>query len=310
MSDCKRFEAMLESEIAGDVHLADSDALRAHAESCAACGALLKLHDDLVRLGSAVVEPSEAELERATAGLARSTSAASVVRFRKPAANPWLLGLAAAAAGGLLFAAGLAAGRSRGERAGDVALGATPRLLNAMNAEAASNRELSDVENSHFTYSNVALRHADAGRVALDFDVTQHVRVVEPVDSKLVQEVIVHALLDRSNTGSRLRALSYAETLEPKVKEALVLSLENDPSLAVRLKALELLGAHMDQPDVEAAVLATLREDDSVQMRLEALDALAASRMDPDKIRGVIHAAGRPDDEALLVHLASLPNRL
>ncbi len=79
---------------------------------------------------------------------------------------------------------------------------------------------------------------------------TTHVSVVEPMGSELTREVIVHAILDRSSTGGRLSALSYAgASVEPKVREATVLSMRSDPNLAFRLKALELLSDHLDQPD-------------------------------------------------------------
>jgi hypothetical protein len=90
----------------------------------------------------------------------------------------------------------------------------------------------------------------------------------------------------------------------------MIFSLRRDPSLAVRLKALERLSDHLDQPDVEAAVLDTLRADESVQMRLLALESLAAHRVSPERIRDVIREGDHPGDEALLVRLAKGSERL
>ena len=183
--------------------------------------------------------------------------------------------------------------------------GTTQRLLTAINADAASNRSLGDVEDSRFTYSNVWFRRLDGGQVALDFDVTTHVQLVEPVQSQLVGEVLVHALLNSTNTGARLKAMSFAAgSMDRKVKEALIFTLHRDDSLAVRIKALAVLADHLDDGEIESAVLKTLREDESVQMRLLALDYLAAHSIDRDVIRETIRENQRPGDEALMVRLA------
>jgi hypothetical protein len=293
VNECTRFEALLEAEIAGEIAAAEAAALRAHCAACESCRSLLALHEELARLGADVDEPTEAELDAVTAGVLPQSSRRSGALRRG----------AAIAAGLVLFLAGLVSGRA-------LTGGDEPErgLVATLSAEAASNDALSDVENSRFTYSNVSLRDAGPDRVDLSFDVTTHVQLVEPLQSVLVREVLAQALLDRSSTGARLQAMSYAAgSLEPKVREALILSLESDPSLAVRLKALELLSRHLDQADVEAAVIATLRDDGAVQVRLEALEVLAAHRVDHGRIRDVIEEGGRPGNEALLVRLAKLP---
>ena len=315
MNECTRFEAALEAHIAGETGLAQARELRAHSERCESCRDPLALHRELEELGEATAEPAEAAFSAMAERVLAQVGGASRVLLPRAAYRPraWAGRAAIAlAASVLFFVAGLFSGRALpGRGNGDAGVGVGPRLVAAMGAEAASNHDLADVENSRFTYSNVSLRSAGEGRVGLDFDVTTHVRLVEPVGSELAREVIVQAILDRSSTGARLRALSYAGTsLEPKVREALILSLRSDPSLAVRLKALELLSDHLAQPDVEAAVLATLRDDDSVQMRLLALDSLAAHRVDLDRIRDVIREGEHPSDNALLVRLAKVPGRL
>jgi hypothetical protein len=309
--ECTRVEMLLEAELAGDIEDAEAAALRDHCVQCESCRSLLALHDDLMRLGAETEEPSERALDAVTAEVlartARSRTVAGRATWRASAGRV----AAALAACVLLFVAGWLGARrfqDAGRGAGDVA--ATPELVAALSAEAASNDGLSDVEDSRFTYSNVSIRDAGAGRLDLSFDVTTHVQLVEPPGSPLVREVLAQALLDRSSTGARLEALAHAErTPEPKVREAMILSLRADPSLAVRLKALELLSRHLDRPDVEAAVIDTLRDDESVQMRLEALEALAAHRVDHGRIRDVIEERARPGNEALRVRLASLPER-
>lgn len=314
MSDCNRFEEALETYLAGDREGSDVPALLAHCRACEACGKILDLDRELEALGASMPEPDEAQLSAVTARVVSKVGLSRVSRFprqrSRPAARVWLA--AAVAASVLLFIGGFALGRAlpRGGN-GEAANGIASRLVAAMGAEAASNRSLADVEDSRFSYSNVSLRSAGEGRLALDFDVSMHVRLVEPSGSELAREVIVQALLNPSNTGARLRALSYtAGTIEPKVREALIFSMRRDPSLAVRLKALERLSDHIDQPAVEAAVLDTLRDDESVQMRLLALESLATHRVNPDRIRDVIREGDHPGDEALLVRLTKGAERL
>jgi hypothetical protein len=175
-----------------------------------------------------------------------------------------------------------------------------------MSAEAASNRTLVDVEDSRFTYSNVTFRRLEEGRVSLDFDVTTHVRLVEPERSQLVQDVLVHALLNPTSTGTRLKAISYAAgAMEPKIEEALIFAMRRDENLAVRLKALSILKDAPPNEEIETALLETLREDPAVQMRLEALDCLADRQVDPDLLRRVVEEQPSEADAALLVRLAS-----
>ena len=140
---------------------------------------------------------------------------------------------------------------------------------------------------------------------------TTHVQLVESAQSDIAREVLVHALLDPSSIGSRLKAMTYAaDAAEPKVVQALILALRHDDNLAVRLEALALLTDHLDAPEVESAVLATLRDDESVQMRLLALDSLAGHSVDRERIRQVIETVERPDDAALLVRLTEYDKRL
>lgn len=320
MSDCERLESTLEAYVAGELDDTRIGPLLAHCRGCSDCRGLLELHRDLLVLAAGTREPDDAAFEGMQTRVLREADRRDATRaprrrVGRPApwrlASPVVRAAAALAAGIALFVAGLAAGRAFPERAGtDGNGGLQHRLIRAISADAAGNRELDDVEDSRFTYSNVSFRRVDGNRVALDFDVATHVQLVEPADSELVREVLVHALLGPTSTGARLKALSYAGgATEPKVREALIFALRRDDSLAVRLKALSVLAERLDLPEVESAVLGTLRDDDSVQMRLLALEYLAGHRVDPERIREVIRANQQPGDEALMVRLAEFDDR-
>lgn len=316
MSDCDRFKPIIQTYVAGDLDEMDLGPLLEHCRVCEACRGLMELHRDLTVLGARAGEPGEAELDALRTRVLRDVSRPAPWRLRELTGwQIWagfaLRSAAAVAAVVLLFGAGLMAGRALPDQdspgSADVARqnGSTHRLVTAISTDATSNRSLGDVEDSRFTYSNVWFRRVDGGQVALDFDVTTHVQLIEPEQSQLVREVLVHALLDSTSTGARLKAISFAAgSMDRKVKEALVFTLHRDDSLAVRLQALTVLADHLDDGEIESAVLKTLREDESVQMRLLALDYLAAHSIDRDVIRDTIRDNERPGDEALMVRLA------
>jgi hypothetical protein len=317
MSVCEQFESAVEAYVAGGMAGDDAARLIAHATSCGSCRPLLELHRELLDLAARAPEPNDSDLERVRARvlgeIGRAPRGATVPAAGSGsfAAPRFRLPLAAAAAVALV-AAGVAVGRALPPGgASEMNGGVTARLVAAIGADAAANRELADVEDSPFTYSNVSFRGIEGDRVDLEFDVTTHVRLSEPVRSDLVRDVLVHSLLDPASAGGRLQALSYARgEMEPKVREALVFAMRHDDTLAVRLRALDLLAEQPPHPEVEAAVLAALQEDEAVQMRLLALDYLAAHRVDHERLREAIRESPRPGNEALQVRLASYEKRL
>jgi hypothetical protein len=80
--------------------------------------------------------------------------------------------------------------------------------------------------------------------------------------------------------------------------------MRRDENLAVRQKALTILGSYPVDDAVKSAVLTTLTEDESVQMRLLALDYLASRDNDHDWIRRVLEERESGADPTLLVRLA------
>ena len=297
MSECRRFEAMIGSLIASDLDAQAFSSLLAHGTSCEQCGRLLAIHADLAAAASRVPEPDEAELDLRHERVLRAIRRR---RSRRP------LRIAAIAAGVVLaFSAGLLAGRTLAGRASGS--GPSSRLIDALHAEAASNRGLEDVEDSRFNYSNVSYRKIAGDRIALEFDVTTHLAAVEPPRSPLVREVLAQSLLNPSSVGERLKAMSLAAgELGPKLEQAILFALRHDESVAVRLAALTALVGRQDDRDVQSALMTALRDDPSVQVRLVALDALVSYRVDRSRIRATIRERERPGDEALMVRLAEL----
>jgi hypothetical protein len=311
VSECDRFERVIRSHISGENVAGEWSTLIEHCRDCPDCHRLLALHAELSDLGAEFVELEDAGLDvvraRVMERVARGDAATAERRWLSwiPLA-PALRPLAAGALALLVFVSGVLIGSG----ASWLEDSDSDPLLSGISADAASNRRLNDVENSPYTYSNVSFRRVDEDRVALSFDVTTHVQTVEPVRSELVKEVLVHSLLNPSHTGSRLKAISYAaEVMDPKVRDALLFAMRRDQNLAVRQKALEILGRVPADPAVEAAVLETLREDESVRMRLLALDFLASRSFDPEVLRRTVGESVADTDAALMVRLADYDGR-
>ncbi len=96
------------------------------------------------------------------------------------------------------------------------------------------------------------------------------------------------------------------QILDPKLKEALVFTLHNDPNLAVRTEALKVLGQYPYDAATQEALLATLREDKEVQMRLLALEYLAGKKVHMDTIRKTVEESYQESDTAVLQYANEL----
>lgn len=301
-NDCERFQEIIEAIVAGVPTSNAADNLARHCRTCPDCVQALEAHQNLSEIGRRFRATADEDL-----GELRSRV---LTQLASPPRRGWLEMLStsfrmqpamAAVFAVVIFFTGVAAAWI--QVGGDA--GIEQRLMTEITAEAASNRSLIDVEDSRYTYSNVNFRRLDDRRVSMDFDVTTHVSVVEPAESELVKEVLVHSLLNPSNTGSRLKAITYAsDVMDPKVRDSVIFALHHDENLAVRLKALSLLAGQPADAVVESAVTTTLLEDESVQMRLEALDYLATHTSNPDSIRQAIEQTDDAVNAALMVRLA------
>jgi hypothetical protein len=312
MKECGRFEKTIESYIAGEPVAGELELLVEHCKECKGCRELLAVHRDMSDLGARFDELEEPDYDSLRAGVLERVAMAELKK-RRPKRGLWanflapfsMQPLTAAALLIVIFFIGIVAGQFQLSRSN----GITGPLLEEINAEAVANRSLRDVEDSPYTYSNVNFRRLNGNQVALGFDVTRHMEVIEPAGSPLVKEVLVHSMMNPTSTGARLNAVSFASDVpETKVVQALLFAMRNDDNLAVRMRAMEILSAQPGDAEVEAAVLATLREDESVQMRMQALDYLAARSIDNELLRRTIQEQESPTDQALMVRLAEYRN--
>jgi hypothetical protein len=281
MDDCtKYFDRMADLRL-GSLDDDDQAGLFAHLAECSDCREMMRFHDDLA---GAANEFSEAGAE-ALAGvrgrvldeIRGEAALQGRVANRSMAWTMQRSRALAAAAAVVLAIGGFAVGRMAAGPAG--ADGG--QLVVGLESSALNHHRLRDVEDSPDIISNVSVRRAGDGLVAMSFDVSRHLEVVRSIDDPLVNEVLVHAILDQSSLGSRLKAVSMAAgARNDKVEEALIFSMLEDPELPVRMRALEILSERPASEMVSGGLMQVLRHDDSMQMRLLAIEVLAEGSPD------------------------------
>jgi hypothetical protein len=175
-------------------------------------------------------------------------------------------------------------------------------FLKQINLTARENKQLKDVQNSPYRYSNISFNEIDSQNIDLSFDVSTHMELVRPKSDPLVREVISQALLNPARSGSELKVIAMSESmLDKKIKEALIFSLHNAPMLAVRMKSLDTLLKYKNDAEVEEACLRVLQQEESVQMRLMVLDHLEEIKFDRPTLKAVLSGMDLRNSPAVLL---------
>lgn len=273
MKNCEPFEILIKKLIAADISSEEMQRLQEHAAECPDCAGLLEAHESLQQMPQIIGTPEAQDFQQ--------MRQAVLGRIRKTAAHPesrWAFLLKPAYAysfAALLFVAGLFLGnRVMPEK--------QSAFLGQIRQVAAANDELRDMENSPYTYSNIRFKKQDGQKIALSFDVTTHLEMVGNREDPLVNEVLAQSLLNEPSVGSRLKAISYANSsMDSRVKQALIHTLQNDQSTAVQMKALQALSGNLSDRDVRQAFITVLQSDQPVTLRLAVIDYLAGQNIDP-----------------------------
>jgi len=303
MNDCKRFEDGLSSLIGGDSNAEERGEVMRHLGECESCADLFAIHaeledleipaaaeSDLLTLRRDVLRALRSESGSATAGWFAALGLGGL-RLRPALA----VALVAAVAGFLMGRVPSADRVFERARIEDSRLAAgNQAIAGQIEFAALRNRRVEQSANSPYTFSDLQVRELDDGRVELSFDVATHLELVRDKSDPLVDEILVQSLVNPAPVGTRLEAISLVRSLEPKVRDALVVAMLDDESLAVRLAALEKLVAQPVDASTRGAFLQVLESEESVQMRLLAVDYLARDRMAPNKLESAI-LAGQPE---------------
>lgn len=131
---------------------------------------------------------------------------------------------------------------------------------------------------------DVRFREVDteAGQVELSFYAARRFSVRGQVTDSHIRKILVYALLNEENPGTRLRAVN---TLGRKVHEgedqgiqaAFISALKMDDNPAVRQKALDALRRYPMSQSIEDALLYVLVNDENPRLRIEAIESLEES---------------------------------
>lgn len=304
---CNDWQNDIDLAFAGELRKEQRDALTRHVDGCEECHDYYGIVEEIS--SARTPEPDEADL------LAVRREVIRTIRREADQPRSWLSWLAlpqfatmalAVVAGSLLFALGLTVGRTDRTTSAPPVASTPPAssdvvLARHIGAVAAGNRELSDIVNSPYRYTNVEITEESANRLRLSFDVSRHMDLALDRNDPLVTEVLVQSVLDPSSVGTQLTAISEAgNVLDPRVRGALIRAMLEDTNLGVRLQAQSRLSGATSHADTTAAMLRVLERETSVQMRLVAIDHLTRSRIDPQRLEKAVRA-GDPEGRSAVV---------
>jgi anti-sigma factor RsiW len=92
-----------------------------------------------------------------------------------------------------------------------------------------------------------------------------------------MKQLVVLSMLQQQSAGARLEGVTWStrdQQLDPKVLSALLHTLRYDPSVDVRLAALDALSRHSAQPQVRSSVVNALQEQQSPLVQVALIDQL------------------------------------
>jgi len=301
MSQCRRYQELIESCLAEDISFRDRAELDEHCAACAECADLLELHGDLLVLDAEVALPDKHEFrDMRDAVLAATASPRTEAEggFLGDLRRLWLAhpipsGLATAAV--LVCAVFLGQTTHRDRSLEDQLLHQSTQWSMARQAS------LDSYMDAPYSFTNVSVRNQGQGQLALSFDASHHVDLQVAQDSPLAREVLLHAIMDPSSMGSRLRAMEATPSIgDRRLKEALIVTMLNDPDASVRLNALGVLALYPYDEQSQEALLQSLGHDEDVQMRLTALEELARRNAGPEMIREAVGGDASAGTKAIL----------
>ena len=297
--------------IAAEITPEERSSLDEHTRSCAECRQFLGVHRQLEELAGEIPMPNEADFALMRGGvlarLPRERAADTGAGYWQRALGAIRLRPVAAAALVLAMLGAAFLGRwSAGGASLDGAL-----FLRAIEAQAQSSPGLAGYGEAPLSYTNVLARQLDGERVAFSFDVSRHMELVTHRDTGVARDILVHAIFDPSSVGKRLKAMEISESIfDDQLKQTLLLTLRNDPVLAIRLKALKAIQRHPFDVQIQEALLETLRQDVAVQMRTLALELLASEQVGASLLRRAITDIDLEGDAAVLLRAAEISRRL
>lgn len=279
MRECDSIQQLLDGYVYRELDAPTMRLVESHLATCDECRGVVDVMKAVAARG-AELEPTEFELASNRRRVAEAIRAEGKTH-RRFGVSRYLW----AAAAVIVFIVAVAIRFGTDERHGRPAVAAGDPIASAIKLAASDNKDLRSIEESPYTYENVKVTPTEDGKLALSFDVSRHMEMTLPREHPLVTEVLVQSMLSQSSLGTKLDAISYAGSpIDPRVRGALIKSMQYDEDFAVRLQAQARLAEQKNDADIVVAMLTVLERESSVQMRLQAIDYLAASRVEAKRV--------------------------
>jgi len=148
--------------------------------------------------------------------------------------------------------------------------------------------------------SNLQVVNADpvTGQVELAGEVSQPLRIGGRMDDETIRQLLLGALRDTNNPGSRLKAVEVLsqKPTDESIESALINALVYDDDPGVRMRALEGLKKFADEQHVRTAFMHTLQNDDNSGIRIEAINALTSGKARDPEFAQKLREATKSDD--------------
>jgi hypothetical protein len=306
MSTEKKIKKLLEELQGGKIDREQMRQLEEYVQQYPQYKQFIKLHKLLTQGELVVPEPESEQFSRMRANVMREIRAEGekqpgwmekmITNFRTYAMKPEM------AVAALTLIIGILLGRALPPDQASLA----SDLMKQINMLASENKKLEDVRKSPYTYSNVSFREVNGEKIALSFDVTTHLDLVSKKEDPLVRDIIAQSLINPSNVGTDLKAISYTEGMDDrKLKEALVYSMLHAPVMAVRLKSMSNLLKYENDPFVQNAFIKVLRDEESVKMRLLAADYLINNQIPADSLQKALSESEIMQNPAVMLKVSN-----
>lgn len=290
MEKCEYYINLLEKLLGDEISKQENEILLSHIKSCKDCAEIYHAHELMLNSASPFNHINEIDLQKMRRSVLNSikskhTKSPSNI-YRKYAEyiqsffkRPELVFAAVALIIGFFFGRMLPPDES----------GFTSGIVRQINNIAKKNIHFTDTQNSSYRFSNVSMKELDGQKISMSFDVSTHLDIVREKNDPLVKEILAQTLMNQENLGSRLKAISYSETiLDDKIKDALMFSMQHAPLPAIRLKAMSSLMKYENDAEIQQAFVKVLKEESSIKMNLMAIDYLTGSDFNVDSLRSVL----------------------
>lgn len=303
MKTCKNYETYFEKLISKNISDQEHEELKSHVESCSNCSHLYKTNYNLSQIDNPIEKAKDEDFTNLRLKIidkigkqkdkSLSTKIQNIINTLVNYSKKPEYAIAA-----ITLIVGFFLGRALPPDEN----GLTGGILKQISAIAEENIYLSDSEKSSYRFSNVSLKELKNNSISMSFDVSTSLNIVRDKNDPLVKEVLTQTMMAPENIGSKLRAISYSESIvDNKIKQALIYSMHYAPMTSVKLKSMEGLMKYKLDQEIQDAFLKVLNEEKSVKLNLMAIDYLTKNNFNEDSLKAIIEKSDPLKSTAIFI---------